>query len=450
MKYIVKISFLFLLSVAVLSCAHKRLAKKASEFEQQDMYEEASELYYQSVLKKNSYIDARTGLKRTGQRAVDDKFSKFTKAYHQGNNKEAVYYYLEARKFEDKVNSVGIEFTIPPYYEEYYNEVKSNYLDDKYFEGKKYLNNEEFSKARDVFREIIEIDKNYKDSREKYNVAVYEPKYKKAIDNMGKGKYRSAYYLFDEIINKYKDYKESSSLRDEALEKATFSIAVEDFENKSNRQNIDANLKTRIIQGLNEVNNPFIKVVENNSRNGSRTSRSSRSMSVGSDAVLKGSILSYNYEMGRLQKNTKRGYLKIVTSYKDSEGNKKTKTRYEKVTYTEYSMERGVKINFNFNLIDTKSNEIIISRNFNLNNKDHIHYAEYEGKEKDLIPGYWKHKKSDSDEDVIRNNRNDIRALHSLLNARKKIKTHEALSNELIGDISNRVVQQINNYNPEQ
>jgi hypothetical protein len=173
-------------------------------------------------------------------------------------------------------------------------------------------------------------------------------------------------------------------------------------------------------------------------------------MSIKPDAVLKGNILSYNYDMGRLQKENKCGYLKIVTTYKDSEGNTKTKTRYEKVTYEEYRMSRGVHINFNIKLVDTKSNEIMVSKNFNVKNQDHIHYAKYDGKDKDLVPGYWKHKNSDSDEDVIKDGRREINALQSLLSARTKIKTHDALANELMDDITGRIVEQVNNYNPEQ
>ncbi|MFO7789918.1 MAG: tetratricopeptide repeat protein [Bacteroidota bacterium] len=450
MKIVINFIVLSLLVIVAGSCAHKRLAKKASEFEEQGMYEESSELYYQSVLKKNSYIDARTGLKRTGQRVIDDTFSKFTEAYNQGNNKEAVYYYLEAREFEDKISKVGIEFSVPPYYEEYYDEVKSNYLDDKYFEGKKHLNNEDFDKAEDVFREIVEIDENYKDASDKLNVTVYEPKYRQAVDYMGKGKYRSAYYLFDEILKGLGDYKEASDLKAEALDKATIRIGVEDFKNSSNRKDIDEQLKSKLVQMLNQSNNPFIKVVEYAGPQKYRSTRDRRNKSLQPDAIVKGNVLSCNYNMGRLKKESKPGYLKIVTKYKDSEGNTKTKTRYEKVTYHEYHMQRGVSINFNFKLVDTKNNEILISNNYNMSNKDNIHYAKYDGKEKDLVPGYWKHKNSKSDEDVIKDNRRHVRALQSLLSARKKIKTHEALSNELLNEVTSKVVRQVNNYNPEQ
>ncbi|MFP4663077.1 MAG: hypothetical protein ACLFM1_01495 [Bacteroidales bacterium] len=450
MKTITKLIFFALMVGLVSSCAHKRLAKKASEFEEKGMYTEASELYYQSVLKKSTFIDARLGLKRTGQRVVDSKFSEFTKAYDQGNNKQAVYYYLEARDYEKKLNSVGIELTVPPYYEEYYNEVKGTYLEDKYFDGEKFLNNDEFGKAEEVFREICEIDKNYKDATEKLKVAIYEPKYRNGMKNLGKGKYRSAYYLFDDVLKNYGDYKDASDLKAEALDKATIRIGVDDFKNSTKNQKIDEQLKSQIIQALNQSDNPFIKVVQYETKSSrSRSVRDSKNKNIQPDAILTGHVLSYNYDMGRLKKETKPGYLKVVTSYKDDEGNTKTRTRYEKVSYEEYSMSRGVSIDFNFQLVDTKNNEIIITRNINQTQKDHLHYADYDGKKKNLVPGYWKNKHSKSEEDVIKTDRNSLRNLHRLLSARKKIKTYETLTNELMEVITNKAATAVNDYNPE-
>jgi hypothetical protein len=450
MKTLTRIILFMIITAVAGSCAYKRLAKKASDFEEKGMYSEASELYYQSVLKKSSFIDARLGLKRTGQRVVDDKFSDFTKAYNQGNNKQAVYYYLEAREYEKKLNSVGVELTVPPYYEEYYNEVKSTYLDDKYFEGKKNLNNENFTKAEEIFREIVNIDSKYKDASEKLKIAVYEPKYRNAVSMMGQEKYRSAYYTFDEILKNYGDYKNASELKNEALDKATIRIGIDDFKNSSNRSNIDDQLKTRMIQALNQSDNPFIKVVQYKSSPKTHSFQDARKKRLQPDAILTGHILSFDYDMGRLKKQNKRGYLRVVTEYEDEEGNKRTKTQYKKVTYDEYSMSRGVSINFNFQLVDTKTNEIFLTKNFNLSNNDQLHYAKYEGKKQNLVPGYWKYQNSKSDEDVINDSRRAVRSLQSLLSARQKIKTYETLTNELIGNITNRTVEQINSYNPEQ
>jgi hypothetical protein len=440
--------FVFILILLVgASCSHKRFAKKASKFEEQGMYQEASDLYYQSLIAKRSYIDAQVGLKRTGQRVVDKMYSNFMTAYNQANNKEAVYHYLEAEAFENKLKQVEIDLVVPPYYEEYYNEVKGTYLDDQYFEGVKKLNNEDFSGAERIFAEIVKIEADYKDSKEKLNIAKYEPKYRQAVQHMGNKKYRSAYYLFDEIIANFGNYKESVDLKNESQKAATIRVAIQDITNNSNKSELSSQIKSKIINGLNQSNDPFIKVVEYSVS--SRSSVYDKTKSVQPDALVKATIHSFNFDLGRLKKETKRGYLEIKTSYKDSEGKTQTKTSYKKVEYEELSMQRSAMIKFDVSMVDTRTNEIMLTKSFNLNNKDAIHYAKYDGKKQDLVPGYWKNKNTESDEDVIRSGHRDRRALQDLLNARTKIKTMDALSEELINEVSAQTVNKIVNYNPE-
>lgn len=448
MKNITKYFVFILILLVGASCTHKRFAKKASKFEEQGMYQEASDLYYQSLIAKRSYIDAQVGLKRTGQRVVDKMYSNFMTAYNQGNNKEAVYHYLEAEAFENKLQQVDIDLVVPPYYEEYYNEVKGTYLDDQYFEGVKELNSEDFSSAERIFSEIVRIEPDYKDSKEKLNIAIYEPKYRKAVQHMGNKKYRSAYYLFSDIISNFGNYKESVDLKNESQKAATIRIAIQDIKNHSNKSELSSQIKSKIINGLNQSNDPFLKVVEYDAA--SKSIRSSKATkSIQPDAIIKATIHSFNFDLGRLKKEVKRGYLEIKTSYKDSEGKTKTKTSYKKVEYEELSMQRAAMIKFDVSMVDTRTNEILLTKSFNLNNKDAIHYATYDGKKQDLVPGYWKNKNTESDEDVIRSGYRDRKALQYLLNARTKIKTMDALSEELINEVSAQTVNKIVNYNPE-
>ncbi|MDA3912205.1 MAG: hypothetical protein PF448_12695 [Bacteroidales bacterium] len=438
--------FVFILILLIgASCSHKRFAKKASKFEEQGMYQEASDLYYQSLIAKRSYIDAQVGLKRTGQRVVDKMYSNFMTAYNQGNNKQAVYHYIEAESFENKLKQVEINLVVPPYYTEYYNEVKGTYLDDQYFEGVKKLNNEDFSGAERIFAEIVKIEPDYKDSKEKLNIAIYEPKYRQAVQYMGNKKYRSAYYLFDEIIANFGNYKESSDLKNESQKAATIRIAIQDITNHSNKSELSSQIKSKIINGLNQSNDPFLKVIEYVSD--SKYSKATKSTQP--DAIVKATIHSFNFDLGRLKKETKRGYLEIKTRYKDGEGKTQTKTTYQKVQYEELSMQRSAMIKFDISMVDTRTNEILLTKSFNLNNKDQIHYAKYGGKKQDLVPGYWKNKSTESDEDVIRSGHRDRRALQDLLNARTKIKTMDALAEELINEVSAQTVNRIINYNPE-
>lgn len=455
MKTLSRYLVFLLIVLTGISCSHKRYTKKAAEFESQGMYQEATDWYYQALIAKRDYLEAQMGLKRTGQRVIDKTYGDFMSAYNQGNNKQAVYFFLEAEKFEKKLADMDIQLVVPPYYEEYYNEVKSTYLDDQYFSGVKKLNDEDFSGAEKIFREIVTIDAAYKDSKEKLNISIYEPKHRQASNYMGNKKYRTAYYIFEDIIKNYGNYKESVDLKNECQEKATIRIAVQDIKNHSSKPELSSQIKSKIISGLNSSNDPFIKIVEMPKTSTSRLSTSGVSRestltkSIQPDAIVKGTIHSFTYDMGRLQKEDKRGYLEVKTQYKDSEGNTKTKTSYDKVSYQEFKMQRSVIMKFDVTMVDTRTSEILMTKSFNLTNKDAIHYAKYEGKKSALIPGYWKNKNTNSDEDVISNSRSERRELQELLKSRQKIKTFEALSSELLDEVTSNTVDNIVKYNPE-
>jgi len=117
---------LFLVGILLLtSCASKRYAKKGAEFESAGYYEKAADMYYISVVKNSNNVNAQIGLKKTGQLTLDKKLGEFLSFYQTDQTKEAVYKYLEAKKFSDKLNLAGTNLNFPDHYTEYYNEVKS-------------------------------------------------------------------------------------------------------------------------------------------------------------------------------------------------------------------------------------------------------------------------------------------------------------------------------------
>ena len=72
----------------------------------------------------------------------------------------------------------------------------------------------------------------------------------------------------------------------------------------------------------------------------------------------------------------------------------------------------------------------------------------FDGEKKNLVPGYWKYKDSNSPEDVIKNNSGDINALKQLLNASKQLKQRHLLD-ELIDRAVNGITNKVDKYNPE-
>ncbi len=447
---------LLILSVILLitSCASKRYVKKAVKFEEAGLYEDAAEYYYQAVLKKDSNVDGKLGLRKTGQMTLDRKLADFTQAYKQADYKKAVYNYLEAEKYYNKVTSVRVELDFPEYHKEYYEEAKSDYLNKKYADGVDKLNREDFAEALIVFEEIKKIDAEYKDAKELYVTAKYEPMYRDAAQYLETGLYRTAYYTYQSIIRGAGTYKQSVPLKDEAQEKGTITILVSDLSYSGYKMRETAGSVTSNLKGqLSRLDNPFLKIIDPSSLDVNIYENGQMNMQAanlaGIKAVLTGTVTDVKAINGRLVKSEKRGYLKIVTKSKDKEGKEITHVKYNKTSYLEYKQRNRAELDLNYKLVSTEDNSVMLSDALNLSDSDRIHYATFGGDKKKLIPGYWKYKSKKSSEDVQKDNKSDIRKLQNLLKADKTIESASALLNGLIGKSVKEVTTKIHKYNPE-
>ncbi|PLX09449.1 MAG: hypothetical protein C0596_02630 [Marinilabiliales bacterium] len=306
MKRILTISAI-LLSLALVfgSCASKRYTKKATKLEAIGQNAEAAELYYLAVAKKRTNTEAMAGLKRTGQIMLDKKLSEFNQAYINQQNKEGVYLYEEAKEYYDKVAAVGVELNFPSYYNNYYEEVKNTFLEEQYFKGTKLLDEEKFGQAENVFKEIVRLQPNYKDSKDKLIIATYEPKYRESLDKMDNGMYRQSYYLFEEIIEGAGAYKSSYELKSECLEKGSMTVVMEDVKNTTATAGLESTMESTLINKIKEFDNPFIKLVDSDNNFKSKTAGSSLS-----SITLICEITKFTYNKGSQSKTEKRGYLK--------------------------------------------------------------------------------------------------------------------------------------------
>lgn len=447
---------LLFLSVILLvaGCASKRYTKKAAKFEEAGLYEDAAEYYYQAVKKKDSNVDAKLGLRKNGQLALDRKLADFTSAYKQSDYKKAVYNYLDAEKYYNKIKTVNVNLDFPEYHKEYYAEAKSDYLNKKYADGVDKLNREDFSAALAVLEEMKGIDANYKDVKELYITAKYEPMYRDANQYLETELYRKAYYTFETIIKGAGSYKQSVALKDEAQKKGTITILVTDLSYTNYRYRETAGKITSDLKGeLSELDNPFLKIIDPSSLNVNIYQNGQMNMKAanlaGIKSVLSGSVTSVSSVNGELNKNEKRGYLKVVTKTKNKEGQEVETVKYHKTTYMEYQQVNKANLALNFKLVSTEDNSVMVSDMISNNNSDKIHYATFGGDKNKLIPGYWKYKDRNSKEDVKKDNKSDINKLQNLLKADKNIKSAQTLLNELMSKSVNKMTEKVDKYNPE-
>lgn len=464
MKNRLPVIIILSLVIVVGSCKSRRLAKKGAELEESGLIVESAEYYYRALLSNEDNVDAKIGLKRTGQNVLDKKLSEFLSNYNNHRTDKAVDAYVEAKDYKEKVAGVGVRLNFPQKYKEYYNEVKDEHLTKEYREAYKLLREEQFDEASRLFNEIKDLDANFKNVKELSLEARNEPLYRKAKDAMAEEKYRRAYDLFEDILRNAGKYKNAERLQAKALEKGTVSIAMLPVKNHTYNQRIAQAIESELESQLTQMTNPFLKLIDRdhneqilkenqanlNSISPSNLTELDPELLKGANALFSCEIHSFSANEGNLQSREKKGYLKKKYTVKDSEtGKKKTRTRYKKVKYKEYKKTNKVKCVLSFKLVSVETGEILVSDRISKKLQDKIHFAEYEGDEDKLIPGYWKYKNRRSDKDRKNDNFLARMQLNRLLNGDKKIKNIESLTDKVIEKGSNLVARKINAFNPE-
>lgn len=455
-----RILILFLIASIVLlsGCASKRYAKKGLKYEQAGMYELAAEMFYQSMVRNPKNIDAAIGLKKNGQRLMDDKILSIHQAFSAGNDKETVYKFLDAKAYRDKVNATGVQISYPERTEGFFSEAKSRYLSKLYSEARLLLDEEKFKDSEALFAEIKSIDPSYKGVDEHMKISQCEPIYREGVDYLATGLYRKAYANFNSIIVNHGSYKDSKELRDDALNKGMITIEIKPLTSKFRlERSVTSMLESKITASITSLKNPFVKVVDTQNTQAfiqQQQQTHNTNVEVGkllaAKALLTGEIIRLEKNSGDIQKTEKRGYLKEEKKVKDKmTGEEKTETIFHKVTYFEFTRENAVKVSFKYQLSSTETASVLISDALDINETDKVHYAEFDGKKENLVPGFWEFADKKSPKDKINDNQSDINALQTLLKANKTIKSPDALQSQAFDDIAKRVATKINQYNPE-
>jgi tetratricopeptide (TPR) repeat protein len=455
--------YLILLAVAVVgitSCASKKYAKQGLKYEQAGMYEMAAEAFYLSMVANPKNIDAAIGLKKNGQRLLDDKVLAVHHAYSSGNEKETVYKFLDAQAYQKKVGSTGVSISMPERTEGFFNEAKPRYLSKRYDEARLLLDEEKFKQAEEIFAEIKKIDPSYQGVDEHMKVSVCEPLYRDGSQLLLSGFNRKAYEKFNTILVNHGAYKDAKDLRDEALSKGMITIAISNFSNSTSKKDANLLIEGKISSALTSLNNPFIQVVDiKNSK--TFVDEQQRAINTGSrievgkmlaaKAIISGAVLRFDSQEGKTLQEEKRGYIKEVVTLKNKETGEETKeTRYHKVSYKEIRKENKVLVGLRYQLSSSETSAVMVSDAMEHRSDDAVHFVVFQGDKNNLVPGYWEFADKKSAKDKVNDTQNEVNQLQQLLNAKQTIKSIDALEAEALDAIAKRVASKINLYNPEQ
>ncbi|MCC6541720.1 MAG: hypothetical protein IT225_05835 [Flavobacteriales bacterium] len=427
----------------------KAFSKRGDKLDQAGLYAEAAEMYLQAAQRNAKNVDAKIGLKKTGQMLLNDKLSAFFKQMAMGDKRaDAVAAYLDAKAYVDRVAYTGVVLEIPDHYRTDFEKVKAEHLVDLYTEGQALYEKEDFAAAEKVFAKITKLEPGYKDAKSLQDVAYLEPLYRTGRNELESGNYRKAYAALTRVMDKNSAYKDSNTLRQEALTKGQFNMAVMPFTTDRAQSALAGKVQAHAITALIEVKDPFLKVVDR--ENLDRILEEQRlSLSgvvdeqtavrvgnlMGAQAVLMGDVVGFQEVPGQLRRSTKEGY----EAYKVQQLNKETGekyfvTRYKPVYYTEYYQENKVVLSLNYRVVSLETGEVLLSKVVEKLAEDHAYYASYDGNKDQLLP------KLNGNVDLRDNARREMR---SLLNAPREVKPVATLLNEVLRSSSSSMASAV-------
>lgn len=420
----------------------KSFSKKGEKLDAAGMYAEAADMYLQAAQRNAKNVDAKIGLKKTGQMLLNDKLSLFFKQVAMGGDRaQAVATYLDAKAYADRVARAGVVIEVPDHYKADFDKVKAEHLIDLYNQGQVLFEKEDFAAAEKIFARIAKLEPGYKDASSLQDVAYLEPLYRTGRGELETGNYRKAYAAFTKVMDKNSAYKDAQALRQEALSKGQFNVAVLPFTSSDKQIGLASKVQAHAMTALIDVKDPFLKVVDR--ENLERILEEQRlSLSgvvdeqtavragnlMGAQAVLMGDVVSYQEIPGQVRRSTKEGY----ESYRVEQLNKETGekyyvTRYKPVSYSEYYQENKVLLTLNYRLVSLETGEVLLSKVAEKQAQDQAYYASYDGNKEALLP------KWNGNVDLRDNARREMR---SLLNASRTVKPVATLLSEVLNATS--------------
>jgi tetratricopeptide (TPR) repeat protein len=457
MRSITQIAALSALAMALSACTgSKPLSNRAAKLDQAGLYAEAAEMYLQAVQRNQRNVDAKIGLRKTGQQLLDDRLATFFREVNMGNDKAAaVAAFLEAQSYQQRVQRMGVMLEIPDHYRTDFERVKGDHLVELYDEGQDLLAQQDFRSAELVFAKIAKLEPNYKDASSLQRVAFLEPLYQAGKADLANGRFRQAFDELDRVVKKDPSYKDASALRQEALNKGQYSVAVLPF--TGNRGDRASMVQAHAMTALTNTGDPFLRIVDR--ENMDRILEEQRlglsgvvdeqtavrvGNLMGAQAVLMGTLIEYREDPGQLRRSTKQAFESYAVQLVNKEtGEKYTETRYRPAQYTEYFQENKVYLSFSYRLVSLETGEVLMSKVEDREVKDHVYYATSQGNADNLWPA--------------RNGVVDLRAgarrdLRSLFSAPREIKSVSALGNDAVrtatGNMAGSIQQVIASRTP--
>ena len=410
------------------------------KLEEASLLDEASEMYMKSLAKNNTNVNSQIALKKTGQRALNDKLDSFNKLHMLADHDDAVFEYEVAKLFQERVSNYGIKLDLPNHYKDRYEISLKHYMELLYKDGVAFYENKNYIEATRKFNKIAGYDPNYQDIANYQTLTFAEPLYNAGKAAYNREDWRVAYGFFDQIYQKNPDFKDVPELWKNSLDNGMFPVAISRFIGANTFKNVREKIHAHIIEDVSEMNSPFIKIVDRDNMDQvieeqtlglsgviDEATAANVGKILGAKGLITGKILDHKVIQGNLKKKVIAAYEMYEVEVTDPDTGKKEKeTRFKKTRYTEYYNKNEVTLQAQYKCISLETGEIIFSNVFEKTATDEIHYAVFPGEDQNLVPA-----KGDGPTE----SKADYNALQALLKADRELAKTDEIANSLYDEI---------------
>ncbi len=422
--------FTVIFLVGLSSCAHKQAYKKALEFEKSGQFLAAAEQDIRALDKKSDFTEAQVHLTQVAPKAYNELLKGTNLLESKSEWMQAITNWQRMEQLLNGFQRHGISLITVDVVQRL-SAAKEKGTAYYYQTAGQMMNSRQYAEAISHYQNVLKIDGNYRDTREKIwqayvrlgdehlnnqqfadalsnyqsaaqyttdtrttNQLIAETYYRWADQMAVANNFREATEKFESVLNIDPHYRDAGNRREEAYKKALRRVAILPFKNSADQDVQSSNILTdNILNSCIKANLKYAMFIdranldlllEEHKLSMSGVIDPEKTAEIGKleglHHIVTGTITQLTVQNTPLS-GVDQTYQKSYTE-KDTAGNDITKTR--DVRYREYSSSRTVQIAASFQIVEVETGRYVAGDNFSARIHDEAVWIRFDGNINDL------------------------------------------------------------------